>query len=117
MTSENENLSDGNHFNNYRNWRTVRRSVHTSNRMAPERPFTVSPNLGLILVFLSAPVSTTSLQRTKENESEKKTLKRKRDEEEERSQTKVCKEGFQLFHHHVFSFFIGEYIRQYGVQR
>lgn len=79
-------------------------------------PYTFSPNLGLMLVFLSAPVSPTSLQITKEKESEKKTLKRKRDEEEERSLTKVCKEGFQLFHHHVFSSSIGEDIRQRGVQ-
>ncbi|XP_029699334.1 integrin-linked kinase-associated serine/threonine phosphatase 2C isoform X1 [Takifugu rubripes] len=53
-----------------------------------------------------APVSTTSLQITKEKESETKTLKRKRDaeeeeEEEERSQTKVCKEGLPVLKGYV----------------
>lgn len=61
--------------------------------------------------FLSAPVLAASLQTSKgeneeedEDEDEEKRLKRKReesecDDEEKDEMKKVCKEGFQFFHH------------------
>lgn len=57
--------------------------------------------------FLSAPVLAASLQTSKgenEAEDEEKRLKRKReesecDDEEKDEMKKVCKEGFQFFHH------------------
>lgn len=57
--------------------------------------------------FLSAPVLAASLHTSKgenDEEDEEKRLKRKReesecDDEEKDEMKKVCKEGFQFFHH------------------